>query len=109
MRINILGTRINLTPSIKKYIELKIGSLKKFISRYEQEGEITVFVEIARSTEHHKHGDVFYAEATLHLPKKTLRVEHKDFDIRVAIDSVRDALKLELKKYKEIDIKKCGL
>lgn len=109
MKIQILATKISLAPSIKKYIELKIGSLQRFISRYEKQGEVAVFVEIARTTKHHKHGDVFYAEATLHLPKKTLRAEYESFDIRVAIDLMRDVLKRELKKYKEIDTQKNGL
>lgn len=106
MKINILATKIGLTPSIKKYIELKIGSLQKFMDRYEKQGEVAVFVEVARITKHHKRGNVFYAEATLRLPQKTLRAEHENSDIRVAVDLVRDALKRELKKYKEIDAKK---
>ncbi len=102
MKINILGSKLDLTPSIKKYIEDKFTPLGKVLSRFEKEGEIALFVEIARSTKHHKKGDVFYAEVTLELPKKTMRVEHYNEDVRTSIDAVKDILKEEIKKYKEI-------
>jgi len=106
MKIEILGTQLDITPSIKKYIEEKIGSLDKMVSRFEHEGDVVAYVEIARSTKHHKHGDVFYAEATLGLPGKTLRAEHEHEDIRGAIDMVRDTLRGEMKKYKEIEVER---
>jgi ribosomal subunit interface protein len=106
MKINILGNKLDLTPSIKKYIQDKFISLEKMLSRFEKEGEVMLFVEIARSTKHHRKGDVFYAEATLELPQKKLRVEHFDADVRASIDVIKDTLRNELKKYKEIQEQK---
>ena len=100
MKISILAKDIDLTPSIKKYVEMKMGVLGKTIGKYEKEGALTLFVEIARSTKHHKHGDVFYAEAMLGLPGKTLRAEHFHSDIRVAINGVKGILKEKISKYK---------
>lgn len=102
MKINIKATNLKLTPAIREYIEIKIGSLERFLKRFESQGELEVFVEIARTTRHHKSGNVFYAEVNLPLPKKILRAEHSDWDIRVAIDKVKDKLQREIKKYKEI-------
>lgn len=101
MKINIKATKLDLTPAIKEYIEIKIGSVSHFIKRFESGGEAEISVEIARTTKHHHKGDVFYAEANLKLPKKTIRAEHSDFDIRVAIDNVKKILKEEVSKYKE--------
>lgn len=101
MKINIKATKLDLTPAIKEYIEIKIGSISRFIERFESGGEAEVSVEIARTTKHHHKGDVFYAEANLKLPQKTIRAEHSDFDIRVAIDNVKKILKEEVSKYKE--------
>ena len=106
MKINILGNKLDLTPSIKKYINDKFLPLGKTISRFEYERETVLFVEIARSTKHHKKGDVFYAEATLELPQKTIRGEHFDKDIRTSIDVVKDIIKEEIRKYKEIQEQK---
>ncbi len=101
MKIDILGNKIDLTPSIKKYVNDKLVPLGKMISRFEKEGETTLFVEIARATRHHKKGDVFYVEATVSLPGKTLRAENFADDARDGIDSIRKVLKLELQKFKE--------
>lgn len=100
MKIDIQGTQLDLTPSVRQYAEEKIGTLERFLRRFEKEGERTVFVELARSTRHHKSGDVFYAEATLELPGTILRAEHKDEDIRSAIDRIRDILKNNIASYK---------
>jgi ribosomal subunit interface protein len=114
MQINIKSTNLDLTPAIQEYIEIKIGSLEHFLrrfvgvrpcvglKRFELKNEIKIFVELARATKHHKSGNVFYAEATLALGKKVLRAEHSDWNIRVAIDKIKDKLQQEIKKYKEI-------
>ncbi len=104
MQINIKGTGLDLTPAIEEHIERKFGSLDKFLKRFETQGEVRMEVEIARTTRHHRKGDVFYAEVNLHLPKKIIRAEHSDSDIRTAIDAVKDKLKLEIQKYKGISL-----
>ncbi|MFH1346947.1 MAG: ribosome-associated translation inhibitor RaiA [Spirochaetota bacterium] len=104
MRIQIKATNLDLTPSIREYVEEKIGSLDKFLERFEKEGEIEVFIEVARTTKHHRSGKVFYAEVTFSLGKKVFRAEDLNEDIRLAIDEVRDKLQQEIKKYKEMKI-----
>ncbi len=106
MKINIKATNLDLTPAIREYIEIKIGSLSRFLKRFEVKSEVEVFVEIAHTTKHHRHGNILYAEATILIGKKILRAEHFDQDIRVAIDKVRDKLKQEINKYKEKKIEK---
>jgi len=101
MRITIKGVRLEITPAFHAYIEEKIGSCAKLIARYEKTGECMVFIEVARTTRHHHHGDVFFASCTLTIPHKKLYVTHTDEDARVAIDVVRDMLKQELERYKE--------
>ena len=117
MIINIKGTNLELTPSIKEYIEVKINSLDRFLKGFKHQpsettknklkiknpkSEIETFVEIARTTKHHYKGDVFYAEINLELPEKKFRAEHQDLDIRIAIDKARDKIKNELTKYKDL-------
>jgi len=101
MQISIKSTNLDITPSIREYIETKINSLSRFLKRFEGRDEIKVFVEIARTTPHHKSGNVFYAEATFAIGKKIFRAEHSDWDIRIAIDKIKDKLQQETKKYKE--------
>lgn len=101
MNIKIKATNLDLTPSIETYVEVKIGSLKKFIKKPESLGEIKVEVEIARTTMHHHKGNVFHAEANIYLPKKMIRAEYDGSDIRTAVDKVKDRLKAEITKYRE--------
>jgi len=100
MKLDIVGKNLDLTPSLKIYIESKLLPLAKFLKRFEGEGEVLVRLELARITRHHKRGDVFWAAADLKLPGKILRAEAESGDIRAAIDGVKDELRSEIEKYK---------
>ncbi|MBI3685479.1 HPF/RaiA family ribosome-associated protein [Candidatus Azambacteria bacterium] len=121
MKIDIKSTNLDLTSPIKEYVEEKIGSLDRFIpkhdgnprtqraeqSSYDGDSElrhetVEAFVEIARTTKHHRQGDVFRAEVNLKIGGKILRAQKQDWDIRVAIDGVKEELKMELQKEKGI-------
>ena len=101
MQIDIKKTELELMPEARQYIEQKMGSLAKFIKRYEEKGETHLFVEIARTTKHHQKGPIFYAEATMELPKAVLRAEANAYDVRAAVDQLKDILKREMDTYKE--------
>lgn len=113
MIINIKAVKIDLTPSIKEYIETKIGSVDKFLKKFEplknppagdsakrSKKEIEVFLEIARTTSHHHKGDVFRVAANIPIGKTVIRAEDIDWDARIAVDRVKDKLQQEIKKYK---------
>ena len=101
MNLQIKTKDLDLTPALKEWIEEKIGSLEKFITRFEENGEVLCEIEVARASKHHLKGDVFYAEAQIHLPGRRLRASQKDTDARVALDKVRDTLHREILQYKE--------
>lgn len=100
MNIIIKAVRLDLTPSIKTYINEKLGTLSKYIEKFNLEGQPELWLEVTRTTRHHQKGLVFNAKADLRLPGKVLRAVHDDADVRLAIDRVRDALKVEIEKYK---------
>lgn len=101
MQIDIEATNIELTPPLREYVEKKIGRLSKFLTRFDSDS-IHVKVEVARLTRHHRHGDVYHAEANLHFPGGMLRAEHQSEDIRVSIDKVKKILQRRIRKYKTI-------
>ena len=101
MQIDIEATNIELTPPLREYVEKKIGRLSKFLTRFDSDS-IHVKVEVARLTRHHRHGDVYHAEANLHFPGGMLRAEHQSEDIRVSIDRVKKILQRRIRKYKTI-------
>lgn len=99
MQIDIEATNLELTPPLREYIEKKIGKLAKFLRRFD-ESSVHVRVEVARSTRHHRHGNIYHAEANLHFPGGMLRAEHQAEDVRVAVDKVKKVLQREIRKYK---------
>lgn len=102
MQIHIKATNLELTDALKEYADAKVGGLATYLSRWEKEGEVETWVEVARTTNHHKKGDVFSAVIDVRLPGKTLRASETEWDVRIAIDRAHDTLQREITKYKEI-------
>lgn len=110
MKINIKATNLDLTPAIREYIEEKVGGLEKFLTPKSIDWEpevgrptVEAFVEISRTTKHHHKGPVYRAEINVPMPgqRKVLRAEAEQWDIRVAIDQIKDEIQIELKKYNQ--------
>ena len=101
MKITVKTTSIDVTPALKEYIEKKISSLSRLLSRFETKSEASASVEIARTTLHHKRGNVYAAEVNLDLGFTMLRVKKSHRDIRAAIDLVKDTLRRRLAQYKK--------
>ena len=111
MKINIKKIT-NLTAGLEDYIESKLAPLAKFVKHFDETGEAAIWLEISRTTKHHKKGEVFKVAVDLRLPKKILRAEAYEKDIRTAIDQARNMLRSEIDKYKtqfvELKKKKLG-
>jgi ribosomal subunit interface protein len=101
MKITIKATGLELTPSIKEFIEDKVGSVQKFLQRFDENNAVLANVEIGRPSTHHKKGEVYFAEININVPKKVLRAKSENADIRVAINDAKDILKREIDKYKD--------
>jgi putative sigma-54 modulation protein len=101
MHLDIKAKNLELTPSIKEYIEAKIDSLSKFIEKWEKTGSVVADFELARTTNHHHKGEVFYAEINIVLGGKLLRAEHSGSEAHEVIDKVKDTIKEEIIKLKK--------
>lgn len=98
MKINIKTINLELTPAIEDYIEKKINSLEKFIQRIKVR-PLEIWVEVDKTTAHHKKGDIFKITAQFTFPQKTARAEATRSDIYLAIDEVKDELQRKFKQY----------
>ncbi len=94
MNIAIKATHLDLTPSIKQYVEEKVAHLGKFIVA--QEGK----VELSRDQHHHT-GEVFRAEIMLAMGGKLMRAVAEAEDIYAAIDLTIPKLKEQIAKFKD--------
>ncbi|OGE83911.1 MAG: ribosomal subunit interface protein [Candidatus Doudnabacteria bacterium RIFCSPLOWO2_01_FULL_44_21] len=94
MNITIKGTHLDLTASIKQYVEEKVGSLLKFIQATEAK------VELERD-QHHRTGLIFRSEITLIVGGKIMRAEASAEDVYAAVDLVLPKLKEQISKFKD--------
>jgi len=107
MNIIIKGTNLELHNDLKEYVNEKIGNLKKFIENESVDSNsIIARVELAKTTRHHQHGDIYKAEVNLQFSGKMLRGVEESDDIYKSIDNVKDELKGMITNYKDERITK---
>jgi ribosomal subunit interface protein len=98
MNTHIQGLHTTLTPAIEEYTQKRISSLSKFI-RYEN---AVCNVELIKTTGHHRSGDIFKAEANIHMGdgEDVYAVAERE-DLYQAVDALRDELERILTSMKE--------
>jgi len=98
MHINTKATHFDLTSSITDYISKKLSSLDRTISS--EESTAMIDVEIGKTTNRHKSGDIFKAEINCYIEGTMLRAVSVKDDLYAAIDEAKDKLSEEISKYK---------
>ena len=98
MRINLKTKGFDLTAAIEIYLREKLDSLDKLLP---QDESISADVELMKTTNHHNKGDIFRAEVNLAVPGRLIRSVSEEWDLRVAIDAVKDELQREIAGRKE--------
>lgn len=87
-----------MTPETEEYINNKVSSVEKFLQVSHEENVLVEF-EVEQST-HHKKGEVYRAEANLSVRGSLFRGESEEYDVRNAIDNVRDQLEKQVRRSK---------
>ncbi len=105
MKIIIKATNIELSPSINQYIEEKIGSLDRFLKKFDP-GLVEARIEVGRAARDQRHGEIFKAEVNLSLGSQFIRVEETAESLQAAIDLVKDELQREIRRHKDKEITK---
>lgn len=91
MKFNIHGKKIEVTDSIKKYIESKIGRLDKY---FDDPNNITATVSIKLS------GKKQVVEVTINTHSFIIRGEEANNDLYASIDLVSDKIERQIRKNK---------
>jgi ribosomal subunit interface protein len=89
MNTKIKTTGITLTPAISEYTDKRLAKLSKIIGG---DPSFICDVELAKTTAHHKNGDIFRAEIHIVGKGKDLYAAAEDQDLYAAIDEVRDEI-----------------
>ena len=89
MNIIVKGSHMEVTDSIRDYLEKRVRALEKFL-----DPNAIVEAELGKTTNHHKNGDIFRAELNItnHGSDrgKNVFVKAEEADLYAAIDKVRD-------------------
>lgn len=119
MHINLKGTNLELTESIRVYVDRKVGELERFIQNIgesptssRKHDPIIADVEVGKISDHHRKGNVFRTEINVSVPhiKQVLRAVSEREDLHIAIDEAKAEMQRQLKHYtdKERTRKKQG-
>jgi len=98
MDINIKATNITLTPDISDYLDKRLKSFEKYVDA--EDTSILLNVEVGKTTDHHKSGDIFRAEINLHISGRDLRSVSEQETLYSAIDDAKDEMTRELRRHK---------
>jgi len=90
MQINITGKQMDITSSLRSYIENKFERLQR---HFEHINNTHVILSIEKERQK--------AEATVHVNRGSLFAEDQKQDMYAAIDGLIDKLDRQLKKHKE--------
>lgn len=97
MNIRIQGPHLPLTPVIEEYVLKRIMPLEKLVN----DPSVVCEIELAKTTSHHKSGDIFKAEVNMVLPEKHIYLVSEKEDLYQAIDDLREQLDQTLSRQKE--------
>jgi putative sigma-54 modulation protein len=98
MQKNIKATGIEITPAISDYVERKFSAFDRFV---QDENSSLCNVEVGKTTNHHKQGDVFRAEVNLRISGKNFFAASEKDDLYAAIDEVKDDILREITTEKD--------
>ncbi len=96
MKINIKATGIELSPALFSYVEKRLAKVEKYLDITEP----IMAVELGKSTEHHKQGEIYRAEVRITGGGLDYYATKEAIDIYAAIDEVRDEIIHEITKNK---------
>ncbi|OIP80968.1 MAG: ribosomal subunit interface protein [Parcubacteria group bacterium CG08_land_8_20_14_0_20_48_21] len=96
MSLQISGNNLEITPSLRRYIEEKIGGISKYL------GDIKKMQVNCIVDHHHQKGEAVHrVEITVHVPKEVFHIQAAGSEMHAAIDKASDKLQQHVEKYKK--------
>ena len=96
MQMIVKGRRMDVTPAIRDYAELKVGRVTKILDAMLMSAEVELYTERNRSI-----GKGQVAEVTVYTKGPVIRAKESASDLYSAIDLVSEKLESQVRKYKE--------
>lgn len=94
MELTITGKHLELAPTVRRYVERKLGKLTRHLPNI-LEAKVELAEEKTKSREHH-----FVAQVTMDINGAILRGEVRGEDLLTAIDRVEKVMARQIERYK---------
>lgn len=92
----IKGTNTEITLPLKEYVEKKLQHVEKYLNA--KNTQVVMYVELAKTTNHHKNGEIYCAEVHFRIGKRVVYVVSEKGDMYEAIDGVEEKVIEEIKE-----------
>ncbi|MEI8339686.1 MAG: ribosome-associated translation inhibitor RaiA [bacterium] len=99
MQIQIRAKNFDITPAIEEYVQKKIEDVSKFIGHKSKDAMVEV--RLARTTTHHKEGEIFEVDADIRHIGFECDADAEANDLYSAIDQIKDELIHQVESHKE--------
>lgn len=97
MKINIKATNMDLTEAINTYINNRLFVIKKFTKN----SEASCYVEVGKTTNHHKQGEFFKAEIDVSFNGNRFFTSSIKEDLYSAIDDAKEEIVQKITRDKD--------
>lgn len=91
---------MELTDAISDYVIKRLSSIEKFVKK----GEMDAHVEVGKTTNHHKQGDVFRAEFNIEIAGEKFYTFSEKEDLYKAIDDAKEEIVRQITSNKDRQI-----
>ena len=98
MSINIKATNMELTSAISDYVNRRLVGVEKFIKNGE---EMIAYIEVGKTTNHHKQGDIFRAEFNIEISGAKFYTFSEKEDLYAAIEDAKEEIVHQIKTNKD--------
>lgn len=98
MNTNIKATNMELTSAITDYVNKRLVGIEKFVKEGE---EMTAYIEVGKTTNHHKQGDIFRAEFNIEIPGAKFYTFSEKEDLYTAIEDAKEEIVRQIKTNKD--------
>ena len=89
---------MELTSAITDYVNKRLVGIEKFVKEGE---EMTAYIEVGKTTNHHKQGDIFRAEFNIEIPGAKFYTFSEKEDLYTAIEDAKEEIVRQIKTNKD--------
>lgn len=94
----IKATNLEITEAIREYVDKRFEKVHQFLA---DDTTARVNVEIAKTSNHHKHGDIFRSDVRVSARGQQIYAQSEESDLYTTIDIVRDEVLRQLTTSKD--------